>query len=388
MMNILSSPREPSAPHGEVELIEYVDSEEGFSGFLAIDSGGHALSAGGLRMQPGLTAERIVGLARAMSFKQRLLGLSVGGAKCGIDYDPRRPGKREALGRFLTFLRPHLQERYSMGPDMGVGWSELESVAREVGIASVKIAIAGAQGLSEEEFLSRIRLLDASVGVGPLGRRRAGHGVGHAALAVLARQGVEAGEARVGLQGFGNLGWGTAHALAEAGVGLTAVADVSGCVVRRQGIDLDTLNGSVPAEAPPQALFDESLDVLILAAVEDAITLEQARNLDVKAVVCGANLTMSEAVENLLHERGIVVVPDFVAGCCGSASMDALFGPVARPEPEEVLLRSAKTIADVVRAILERSEKESITPRNAALSMAHHVTPGVRRPYGGLSYES
>ncbi len=83
---------------------------EGFRGWVAFAGSERRLTAGGLRVQPGLTQETLVALAGAMTLKERLLGLGVDGAKAGIDYDPWSPGKHEALVRFLRFLREAFTE--------------------------------------------------------------------------------------------------------------------------------------------------------------------------------------------------------------------------------------------------------------------------------------
>lgn len=330
-------------------------------------------------------------LAEAMDLKERLLGLAVDGAKAGIDYDPHSPGKQEALRRFFGFLRPHLLERLSLGPDMGTTWSEIEDAARQVRIPSVKGAVARAQGLEPGDFLARIRLLDSDIDGLTLGERRAGHALAHAALAAIDAADLSGREVRISIQGFGTLGRATATALTEAGHTPIAVTDEHTCLICHDD-HVDTAGGAGdPATAgqtvtvadvrAPEALLDLPLDVLVLAACEDAISPERAADLDVAAVVVGANLGLRAEVEYTLHRRGILVVPDFVGGCGGSASMDALFGPKSRPTAAQVLDRMAERIRALVGKILETSKAAGITPRQAALSISEcEIRPG--RPYG------
>ena len=365
---------------------------EGFSGWLAYAGNHHRLAAGGLRVQPGLTADTIVRLARTMECKERLLGLAVDGAKAGIDYDPRHPGKRRALRRFLEFLRPHLLGRLSLGPDMGTTWEEIEAVAREVGIASVKGCVARAQGLEDAEFRRRLRQLDEAVRGFTLADRRAGHALAHCAIGGAAEAGLELPGITVGVQGFGTLGRAAALSLHEAGLTVTAVADEHGCVLRRHGLDVDHLL-ALPRLEPvtagarrgvtsgrPELLLDQPLDVLVLAASEETLSSDQADRLDAGVVVVGANLGISETVEALLCERGIVVVPDFLGGCGGSASMDALFGPASCPSPGQVLHHVGERMRGLVRTVLRCASERGIPPRHAALMLCADVPPG--RPYG------
>lgn len=359
-------------------VIRYRDPVEGHRGWLALSGDGHRLAAGGLRVQLGLDEATVVCLAQAMWLKQRLLGLAVDGAKAGLDYDPHSPGKAEAVRRFLGFLRPRLLDNLSLGPDMNTTWAELENGAAQVGLQSVKAAVAKAQDLDDEDFAARLRLLDVDIDGATLGQRRAGHALAHATLAAIESAGLCArpGPVRIGIQGFGTLGRATAMALTEAGVTPVAVTDEHTCLHCYQ--DGDT---TVAEVEPPERLVDLPLDVLVLAACEDALNLEQAARLDAAAVVVGANLGLAGPVEELLHRRGILVVPDFVGGCGGSASMDALFGPASCPTVWEVLDRLGARMRALVCEVAARSHSRRITPRKAALAMTEHeVLEG--KPYG------
>jgi glutamate dehydrogenase (NAD(P)+) len=379
-------------PPADPMVFRYRDPVAGFAGYLAIDGRHNPLAAGGFRIQPGLQEHTVAQLAQAMTLKQRLLGLGVDGAKCGIDFDPADPGKHEAMRRFLRFLRPHLLTRFSMGPDMGTAWQEIEEAARAEGIPSVKIAIAGAQGLSHAEVLRRLRLLDVEAGGATLGQRRAGHGLAHAALTAAGAPG--GAGLRAAVQGFGTLGRATAQSLAEAGARIVAVADEHGSLVDPGGLDIArllTLAPQTPVTAAcPQrhadrtAIFETSSDLLVLAACQDAMSAQQAAALpaDVRAVVVGANLGLAPEVEDLLFRRGIVVVPDFVGGCGGSASMAALFGPADCPTPGQFLDRLGDSMRTLVRRVLDHSTSAGLTSRAAALALC--AVPQIRQiPYGG-----
>ena len=163
-------------------VVEYTDQMEGFRGWLAIDRQVHRLSAGGMRVQPGLTREHLVEMARNMTRKMRIADLRVDGAKCGIDYDPTSPGKAAAVKRFLSAIRPFVETVYSMGPDLNIDMNELQSAARDLGIPSVKMAIARAQGWDLDYFLERSQVLEREIEGLSLSRLRAGYGVAAAAL--------------------------------------------------------------------------------------------------------------------------------------------------------------------------------------------------------------
>lgn len=377
------------------EVIVYTDDAENFHGFLAFCGHDHRLAVGGLRVQPGLQADTIAALAQTMWRKERLLGLAADGAKAGIDYDPASTGARDAVRRFLGFLRPHLEGRLSLGPDLGSHWDEIESLARAEGIPSLKMAVARAQGLDPIDFHRRLDVLDEVIGGRTVGQRRAGHALAHAALGTCEHLGTARRELRVGIQGFGTVGRAAAQSFDDVGARLVAVSDERGCLLDDGGIDVAALlvtphAVSVVRRPPPgtvvvsrRLLFDQPLDVLVLAATENAVSPAQAATLAAPAVVVGANLGLCADSEQILHRRGILVVPDFVAGCGGSASMDALFGPSTCPRGRQLLDQVGLRMRELVGEILVEARRLAVTPREAALALSQaHPVPAGHRPYG------
>jgi len=377
-------------------VLEYVDPVEGCTGFLVYDGHDCRLAAGGCRMQAGLTVDTLTMLAKRMSLKQRVLGLNVDGAKCGIDYDPRAAGSQQVLKRFLEFLRHELQTRYSMGCDMGTRFEQLEHIAMNMGIGSVKGAVKKAQGLTDDEFRQRLNVLDAPVGTRTVSKRRAGHALASAARTAAQVAGHQIKGLHVGLQGFGNLGRAAAESLTSWGALVTAVGDEYGCVVNPRGLDIahmlqidpsrrvvDMLGQ--PLRLPPSAICEFPLDVLVLAAVEDAITPEQARILPIPVVVVGANGGLRPDVEQILLDRGILVVPDFIGGSGGSASMEALFGPTHTPSPDDVLDLLDGLVTELVTDILGAARARGLSPHQFALDIAAAATVSPDQPPYGVS---
>jgi len=374
----------------------FEDAPTGARGWLAYDGGTRPLAVGGCRVQRGLTAGMLEALAERMTLKERVLGLNVDGAKCGLSYDSAAPGKATALRRFLVFLRDELETRLSLGCDMGTQWHELERLARLEGIPSIKYAIRTAQGLSDEDFFHRLRLLDERVGTLTLAERRAGHALAWAAVSAARATAGAAEGARCALQGFGNLGRGAAQSLAEHGVVLVAVADEHGCAADPAGLDVDRLLAApygtpVAAGASPlprEALVELPCDLLVLAATENAIPAEQAARVQAAAVVVGANCGLAEEVEEVLRARGILVVPDFIGGIGGSASMEALFGSVRPPaSAAAVLERTSHLMRELVDDLIETARREDASIRSVALELAaSRAGTNGDRPYGSCSY--
>lgn len=378
-------------------VIEYTDPEEGFHGWLVRDTLRYGICAGGMRVQPGLTRERLAKMARNMTRKMRISGLRVDGAKCGIDYDPGAAGKHAAMARFMAAILPYIRSSYSMGPDLNVEMAELDAIGQQLGLDSVKMAVALAQGWDLSYYNTRYAILRQEIDGLPLGRIRVGFGVGVAALAVLAYLGIPYSRATVAVQGFGALAKAALYGLFQKGVRVVALADVEKCIIAEggQGLDINNLlrregtllptaiRGSGVRLAPREEIFTVPCDVLVPAAVENSITERVAAQLQVRAVVPGANLAVTAGAESLLARNGVLVLPDFLAGCGGSLAMDGLFGPKEQPAPAEILAHVEQRMAEMVRQVLSRSEAEHISPTLAALRICAETVPPPGRPYGG-----
>lgn len=378
-------------------VIEYTDPEQGFQGWLVIDTLDHRLCAGGMRVQLGLTRDRLAKMARNMTCKMRICGLRVDGAKSGIDYDPAASGKHAAMARFMAAISPYINNQYSMGPDLNVEMAELESIGRDLGLSSVKMAIARAQGWELPSFTKRYQVLRQKIDGWPLGNIRVGYGVAVAALAVLDYLQIPYDQACVAIQGFGAVAKAAAFGLNRKGVRIMALADGEKCIVSEsgQGFEVEqllkTLGSLLPKKdygsgvrvAGKEEICRIPCDILVPAAVENTITEEIAGQLQVKAVVPGANLAVTAEADHLLHQKGILVLPDLLTGSGGSLSMEGLFAPEDIPSPEGVLGHVEQRMTQLVNQTLARSLAEKISPAQAALRTCGEFVPQPgTRPYG------
>ncbi|MFO7607423.1 MAG: hypothetical protein R6W72_14105, partial [Desulfurivibrionaceae bacterium] len=206
---------------------------------------------------------------------------------------------------------------------------------------------------------------------------------------------IKPSDAAIAVQGFGNLAKAALFGLDRAGCRIVALADAEKCLINEHGIDLkeilysdlsllpDRLNQEEVHRAENQSIFDCKCDILVPAALENTVTPQIAEKLQVKALVPGANLAVSEESEAILDRRDIPVLPDFLAGCGGSLSMEGLHGPDLHPTARQVLDHIESRMGELVRQVIDESFAGRCSLREAALGIcAGRKDYPDSRPYG------
>jgi glutamate dehydrogenase (NAD(P)+) len=369
--------------------LTWTDAETGAAGHLVIDTLVRGVAGGGLRMRPGCTRDEVAALARTMTQKEAIAFrpgdryLPLGGAKGGIDFDPRDPRSDGVLGRYLEAMLPLLRTRWAVGEDMGVRQEDLDRAALAVGLRST---VDSALRLVEDGAHAGLTRLAAGFaaedrGIG-LDRLIGGYGVAQAALAALEQVGRPAAGGRAVVQGFGSMGGAAARYLADADMRIVAVADVDGVVANDDGLDVETLlrtrdaHGRIDRGALrsadrrlPSDAWATSCDVLVPAAASYAIDAELAARLDAAVVVEAANLATLPDAEAVLAGRGIPVVPDLVANVATNAWWWwTLFGDV-EPNVAAAFARVGETLRELVTETFRRAAP-GVALRQAAEAIA------------------
>ena len=308
-------------------------------GFVVIDRIVAGRSCGGIRAGPRVTAQEIERIARVMTLKCGFVGLAAGGAKGGVLVPDeftaeQRASRLAAYGRAAAaLLRSGV---WSHGADMGTTDHDIALIRHAAGIGP-NPGPTGSQGT--------VARGDASSG------RAAGLTVALSAEAALESLGIPLQGARIAVQGAGAVGRAAMASLAAAGARIVALSTIVGTLRDDRGLDvrvvLDELGRSgdkvASGGATPQAVLAVPCDAMLLCAGSDTVDAQAAERLDVRAVVCGANIPFTDEVGDRLEQRGILVLPDFVAGgggVLGSTLVSA--AGVRAPELEPVLRRSFK----------------------------------------------
>ncbi|PVE13168.1 Glu/Leu/Phe/Val dehydrogenase dimerization domain-containing protein [Streptomyces scopuliridis] len=395
----------PSRPSNPLISLTWTDHVTGRQGFLVVDRLVRGVASGGLRMRPGCTLDEVTGLARGMTMKEALhfdaddataRYVPLGGAKGGIDCDPRDPSAYGVLVRYLRAMRPYIEQCWTTGEDLGLTQDTVDRAAAEAGLVSTVQAV---HPLLDDEREARQRLADAFAvevdGIG-LDALAGGCGVAESVLTALDRAGVGYEGTRVSLQGLGTMGGATARFLSRAGLRIVAVADIKGTIAHPDGLDVEALLAARDAygtvdraalrpgdrELPGDAWLSADADVLVPAAVSYSVTAANQAGITARWIVEAANMPVLPEAEELLSSRGIAVLPDVVVNSGTNAWWWwTLFGDIG-PDADEAFAHTRRAMRALVGSMLERAEADGTTPRAAAHAMAADRLPVIAQRYG------
>ncbi|MCL7425920.1 glutamate dehydrogenase [Streptomyces sp. YS415] len=382
--------------------LTWTDDLTGRQGFLVIDRLVRGVCSGGLRMREGCTLDEVAGLARGMSMKEALhydpdrRYVPLGGAKGGIDCDPRDPQAYGVLVRYLRALRPYVENFWTTGEDLGLGQDLVDRAAAEAGLVS---SVQAVYPLLDDEAAARRRLADAFAvevdGIG-LDELVGGCGVAESVLTALDRAGVPQAGTRVAVQGFGTMGGATARFLTRAGLTVVAVADLKGTVANPAGLDVEAMLAARDAygtvdraalrpgdrELPGDAWLSADVEVLVPAAVSYAVDAANQQRITARWIVEAANMPVLPEAEALLAGRGITVLPDVVVNSGTNAWWWwTLFGDIG-PDPAEALAHVRRSMRALTDRMLTRAQTDGTTPRAAAHALAGDRLPLIAERYG------
>ncbi|MGW4441878.1 Glu/Leu/Phe/Val dehydrogenase dimerization domain-containing protein [Streptomyces sp. NPDC004682] len=382
--------------------LTWTDHLTGRRGFLVVDRLVRGVASGGLRMREGCTLEEVTGLARGMTMKEALhydptsRYVPLGGAKGGIDCDPRDPEAYGLLVRYLRAVRPYVESCWTTGEDLGLTQDLVDRAAAEAGLVS---SVQAVYPLLDDEPAARARLAAAFAvevdGIG-LDELAGGCGVAEACLTALDRTGTPRRGTRVALQGLGTMGGATARFLARAGLTVVAVADVKGTIANPSGLDVEALlaardaHGTVDRavlrtgdrELPGDAWLSADAEVLVPAAVSYAIDATNQEHIRARWIVEAANMPVLPEAEAALTARGACVLPDVVVNSGTNAWWWwTLFGDIG-PDAEEAFGRLRRSMRALTGLMLDRATADGTTPRAAAHALVADRLPVIAERYG------
>ncbi len=375
-------------------VFEWHDSETDAKGWVVINSLRGGAAGGGTRMRKGLDKHEVLSLAKTMEVKFTVSGPAIGGAKSGIDFDPKDPRRRDVLKRWYKAVFPLLKNYYGTGGDLNVDeihdvipitegyglWHPQEGVVNGHFNASKakKIHMIGRlrQGVSkiieDQEYIpnsdKKYTVADMITGFG------VAESVRHYEL----WQG-DIQSKRAIIQGWGNVGATAALYLAKYGVKIVGIIDKDAGVINTEGLGLpeikelfykrdgNTLVGDnlISFEEANEKIWDTPAEIFIPAAASRLVSKEQAErmmNQGLEVISCGANVPFQDQeiffgpIATFVDER-VSLIPDFIANC-GMARVFAYLMGV----DEDIQLTDDAIFSDtskVIRAALEKTRAQN-----------------------------
>ncbi len=343
---------------GPAKIVHLYDPKYELKAVVAIDNVARGPSIGGIRMAPDVSATEAFRLARAMTMKNSAAGLPHGGGKAVIYGDPKMDAakKEEMIRAFARAIRDLVE--YIPGPDMGTD---------ERCMAWIKDEIGRAVGLPPE------------IGGIPLDEIGA-TGFGLKISVEAARQFCDLNlkGARVVIQGYGSVGKHAARFLAQEGAILIAAADSRGTIFNPKGIDVARLSALKDSgksvldygdgeKLATDAVIDIECEIWIPAARPDVIRKDNVARLKTKLIPQGANIPFTADAERMLHEKGVLVIPDFIANAGGviCAAVEYHGGTQS-----QAFATIEEKIRNNTEEVLKQARKSGLLPRQAAVELA------------------
>lgn len=344
-------------------VLTVYNPQVGLKGFVVIDNTALGPGKGGIRLTTTVTLDEVAKLARAMTWKCAMADLPFGGAKGGIVADsdfPTKERKAELIRAYAEKLKGIAAKKYIAGPDMNTTQEEMRIFAETVGSKKACTGKPKELGGLPHELGST------------------GFGVFHAAKVAAEFAGIDIANATVAIEGFGNVGSFAGKFLSEAGAKLVGVSDIKGLVVSQKGLKYEGLidavktTGSVTGYKGSVQIMDRheiiglDVDILVTAAVPDLIKIHEVNKVKAKLIVEGSNIPMTQEVEELLADKGKLIVPDFVANAGGviSSYVEYIGG-----NEKQMFKTVQEKIEKNTRIVLERAGERRYT-RAAALEIA------------------
>jgi glutamate dehydrogenase (NAD(P)+) len=342
-----------------------------FAGYRVQHNGARGPYKGGIRFHPEVDLDEVRALAELMTWKTAIVGIPYGGAKGGINVNPDElePHERQAIARsFMDKIEKVLgPTRDIPAPDVGTNAQTMAWLMDEYGklhghtpacVTGKPIALEGSYGREAAT----------------------GRGVVYMFREAAPQIDLSPSETRFVVQGFGNVGSWAARIMGELGATMVGVSDASGALRSAKGIDPDSLirhlaeGGRLPefegAEAiGPDELLEIECDLFIPAALGGMIHKQNADRLNCRMIVEGANSPTTPAADQILTDKGVLIVPDLMANAGGVVV--SYFEWVQnlqhfRWDEREVNERLGRIMRKAFREVSARAQQEDLAMRVAA----------------------
>jgi len=335
-------------------------------------------SKGGIRMLCDVSLDDITGLAMEMTWKTALIGVPFGGGKSGICFGPQKlssEDKERVLRAFTRGAKKYIgPEVYVPAPDMGTNEEDMGHISDCISYSAGTSITSGCFVTGKPVILGGI-----------MGRKEAtGKGVVYTVLAACEKLGIDITDAKIVVQGFGNVGSVAARVIAEAGAKIIAVSEIHEGIFNPDGIDIDKLleyargNGTLKGFAGSDAITNKELlelecDILMPSACQSQINERNAANVKARIIAEGANAPTTPKADEMLNEKGVFIIPDILCNAGGVFVSYLEYTQETQREQmdiEHVERRLQERMQKKFRVIYEYSQSNNVTMRQASMDIA------------------
>lgn len=370
-------------------VFHWNDPETEAEGWAVINSLRGGAAGGGTRMRKGLDMNEVLSLAKTMEVKFTVAGPPIGGAKSGINFDPKDPRKKGVLKRWFQAVAPILKGYYGTGGDMNVDEvHEVVPFTEQAGIWHPQEGVFnGHFAPTEAEKIQRIGQLRQGVGKvlenpsycpdPSRGYKVAdmitGFGVANAVKHYYDIYGGDLSGKRAIVQGFGNVGSAAAYYLSQMGAKIVGILDINGGIINEEGYTFEEIKefylnkdgnqlvakNMIPTAEINQKIWDVKAEIFMPCAASRLVTQEQVQKMmdaGLEVISCGANVPFADKeiffgpIMEYTDER-ISLIPDFISNCGMARVFAYLMEGQVELTDEAIFSDASNTIKDAIQAI-------------------------------------
>lgn len=383
-------------------VFHWNDSETEAEGWVVINSLRGGAAGGGTRMRIGLDQNEVLSLAKTMEVKFTISGPAIGGAKSGINFDPKDPRKKGVLERWFKVVAPLLKGYYGTGGDLNVDEiHEVIPITEQSGVWHPQEGVfTGHFSPTEADKINRIGQLRQGVikvienpNYSPDVTRKytisemiTGYGVAEAVRHYYDIYGGDVRGKRAVIQGFGNVGAAAAYYLAQMGAKVVGIIDIVGGFINKDGFTFEeirdmyltktgnTLNAGTPSLIPfkemNESIWNLETEIFAPCAASRLITRSQITQMiatGLEVISCGANVPFADKeiffgpiMEHT--DAKVSLIPDFISNC-GMARVFAYFMERKVQMTDDAIFNdTSQTIRNAIQNTFENnSSKHNIT---------------------------
>jgi len=377
-------------------VFQWEDAKTDAKGWIVINSLRGGASAGGTRMHANVSKEEVIALAKTMEVKFTISGPPIGGAKSGINFNPKDPRKEEVLKRWFNAAKPLIKSYYGTGGDMNVDEvHEVMPICKESGILfPLEGVVMGHHKKDKEGTMKIINQLSEGV---PLivkdknltpdtnknysvGDLITGYGVSEAVLHYYNIYGGQVEGKRVIIQGWGNVAGAAAFYLSQAGAVIVGIIDKVGGVIKKEGYTFEEIKSlinnrtsnfleaenMISFEQVNEKIWSVGAEIFVPAAASRLLSQNQLDlmiNNGLEVISSGANVPFADKeiffgpISKNADER-VSVLPDFIANCGMARAFSYFMQDNCQMKDIAIFTAVSKTIKEAIEKVHKKNKRK------------------------------